>query len=95
LGTFYKRRDYTVVKDGRNLIIAHEFLGGSVEGRDAILIDDIISSGESMLDIARTLKKMALVVSFAVRHSAFLPMDSSPLTKPTKNVLSMPSSAQT
>jgi ribose-phosphate pyrophosphokinase len=57
LGTFYKRRDYTVVKDGRNPIIAHEFLGGSVEGRDAILIDDIISSGESMLDIARTLKK--------------------------------------
>mgnify|MGYP001041551640 CR=1 FL=1 len=57
LGTFYKRRDYTVVKDGRNPIIAHEFLGGSVEDRDAILIDDIISSGESMLDIARTLKK--------------------------------------
>ena len=57
LGTFYKRRDYTVVRDGRNPIIAHEFLGGSVDGRDAILIDDIISSGESMLDIARTLKK--------------------------------------
>jgi len=42
LGTFYKRRDYTVVRDGRNPIIAHEFLGGSVDGRDAILIDDII-----------------------------------------------------
>lgn len=56
LGTFYKRRDYTVVKNGRNPIIAHEFLGQPVEGRDVIIVDDMISSGESMLEIARTLK---------------------------------------
>lgn len=56
LGTFYKRRDYTVVKNGRNPIIAHEFLGGEVEGRDMIIVDDMISSGESMLEIAKTLK---------------------------------------
>ncbi|MGI6157562.1 MAG: ribose-phosphate pyrophosphokinase [Saccharofermentanales bacterium] len=56
LGTFYKRRDYTVVKNGRNPIIAHEFLGDSVDGRDVIIVDDMISSGESMLEIARTLK---------------------------------------
>ena len=78
LGTFYKRRDYTVVKDGRNPIIAHEFLGGSVEGRDAILIDDIISSGESMLDIARTLKKNG--ASYPLRCDIRLFVDSSPLT---------------
>ncbi len=56
LGTFYKRRDYTVVKNGRNPIIAHEFLGQPVEGRDMIIVDDMISSGESMLEIAKTLK---------------------------------------
>lgn len=57
LGTFYKRRDYTVVKNGRNPIIAHEFLGDNVEGMDLLVIDDMISSGESMLDLARTLKE--------------------------------------
>ncbi|HZK29324.1 MAG TPA: ribose-phosphate pyrophosphokinase [Clostridia bacterium] len=56
LGTFYKRRDYTVVKNGRNPIIAHEFLGQPVEDRDVIIVDDMISSGESMLEIAKTLK---------------------------------------
>lgn len=56
LGTFYKRRDYTVVKNGRNPIIAHEFLGQPLDGRDVIIVDDMISSGESMLDVARTLK---------------------------------------
>ena len=56
LGTFYKRRDYTVVKNGRNPIIAHEFLGEPIAGRDVMIVDDMISSGESMLEIARTLK---------------------------------------
>lgn len=53
LGTFYKRRDYTRVVDGRNPIVAHEFLGRNVEGMDVLIIDDLISSGDSMLDIAR------------------------------------------
>jgi ribose-phosphate pyrophosphokinase len=56
LGTFYKRRDYTQVVNGRNPIIAHEFLGESVEGMDILVVDDMISSGESILDLARELK---------------------------------------
>lgn len=56
LGTFYKRRDYTVMKNGRNPIVAHEFLGDSVDGCDIMIIDDMISSGESMLDLAKQLK---------------------------------------
>lgn len=56
LGTFYKRRDYTVVKDGKNPIKAHQYLGRSVRDKDVIVVDDIISSGESMLDVARQLK---------------------------------------
>ena len=57
LGTFYKRRDYTTVVNGRNPIIAHEFLGDSVEGMDILIVDDIISSGDSMLDIAKAMKE--------------------------------------
>ncbi|MCR5273832.1 MAG: ribose-phosphate pyrophosphokinase [Clostridiales bacterium] len=57
LGTFYKRRDYTRVVNGKNPIIAHEFLGESVEGYDILIVDDMISSGDSMLDIAREMKK--------------------------------------
>lgn len=57
MGMFYKRRDYSRVVDGRNPIVAHEFLGASVEGKDVVIIDDMISSGESMLDTARELKK--------------------------------------
>ncbi len=56
VGMFYKRRDYTTIVNGRNPIVAHEFLGDSVEGKDVIIIDDMISSGESMLDVARELK---------------------------------------
>lgn len=56
LGTFYKRRDYTTVVNGRNPIIAHEFLGDSVEGMDILIVDDMISSGDSMLDIGREMK---------------------------------------
>ena len=57
MGMFYKRRDYSKIVDGRNPIVAHEFLGTSVEGKDVIIIDDMISSGESMIDTARELKK--------------------------------------
>ncbi len=57
LGTFYKRRDYTTIVNGRNPIIAHEFLGDSVEGMDILIVDDMISSGDSMLDIARAMKE--------------------------------------
>ena len=57
MGMFYKRRDYSTVINGRNPIVAHEFLGTSVEGKDVIIIDDMISSGESMIDVATELKK--------------------------------------
>ncbi len=57
LGMFYKRRDYAHVVNGRNPIVAHEYLGNSVEGKDIFIADDIISSGESMLDIAYELKQ--------------------------------------
>ena len=57
MGMFYKRRDYTKIVNGRNPIVAHEFLGTIVEGKDVIIIDDMISSGESMIDVASELKK--------------------------------------
>ena len=57
MGMFYKRRDYTQIVNGKNPIVAHEFLGTDVEGKDMIIIDDMISSGDSMLDVATELKK--------------------------------------
>ena len=57
MGMFYTRRDFSRVVDGRNPIVAHEFLGSSVEGKDVIILDDMISSGDSMLDVARQLKQ--------------------------------------
>lgn len=57
MGMFYKRRDYSRIVDGRNPIVAHEFLGTSVEGKDVLIIDDMISSGDSMIDVATELKK--------------------------------------
>ena len=57
MGMFYKRRDYSRIVNGRNPIVAHEFLGASVEGKDVIIIDDMISSGDSMLDVAKQLKE--------------------------------------
>lgn len=56
MGMFYKRRDYTRIVNGKNPIIAHEYLGTTVEGKDVFIIDDMISSGESMLDVAKELK---------------------------------------
>ena len=66
MGMFYKRRDYSKIVDGRNPIVAHEFLGASVEGKDVLIIDDMISSGESMLDVAKELKKRKANRIFAV-----------------------------
>ena len=57
MGMFYKRRDYSVIVNGKNPIVAHEFLGDSVEGKDVVIIDDMISSGESMLDVAKQIKE--------------------------------------
>ena len=57
MGMFYKRRDYTKIVDGRNPIVAHEFLGQDLNGKDVIILDDMISSGESMIDTAKELKK--------------------------------------
>ena len=56
MGMFYKRRDYTKIVNGKNPIVAHEFLGSDLNGKDAIIIDDMISSGDSMLDVAKQLK---------------------------------------
>lgn len=57
MGMFYKRRDFSQIVDGRNPIVAHEFLGTSVEGKDVFIIDDMISSGDSMIEVATELKK--------------------------------------
>ena len=58
LGSFYKRRDFTRLVDGSNPIIAHEFLGGDVEGKDVIVVDDMISSGSSIIDVCKQLKAL-------------------------------------
>lgn len=57
MGMFYKRRDYSTIVNGKNPIVAHEFLGDDLNGKDVIIIDDMISSGESMLDVARQIKE--------------------------------------
>lgn len=57
-GMFYKRRDYSTIVNGKNPIVAHEFLGDNIDGKDIIIIDDMISSGASMLDTAKQLKEM-------------------------------------
>ena len=57
LGMFYKRRDYTKIVNGKNPIVAHEFIGAPVKGKDILVIDDMISSGGSMLDVARQIRE--------------------------------------
>ena len=57
MGMFYKRRDYSTVVGGKNPIVAHEFLGDDIKGKNVIIVDDMISSGESMLDVAKQLKE--------------------------------------
>ena len=66
---FYKRRDYTKIVNGRNPIVAHEFLGSDVAGKDVLIIDDMISSGESMLDVAKQLKDRNANRVFAVSYT--------------------------
>ncbi len=72
LGLFYKRRDYSCIINGRNPIVAHEYLGDSVEGKDILIADDILSTGESLLDLARELKRRkAGRVFFAASFALF------------------------
>jgi ribose-phosphate pyrophosphokinase len=76
LGMFYKRRDYSIIINGRNPIISHEFLGDDIEGKDMIIIDDMISSGESMIDVAKELKsrnagRIFLCASFGLFTNGF------------------------
>ena len=71
LGMFYKRRDYTRVVDGRNPIIAHEYLGDDIAGKDVFISDDMIASGESMLDVARELKERKANRVFVAATFAF------------------------
>ncbi|MBR1584594.1 MAG: ribose-phosphate pyrophosphokinase [Clostridia bacterium] len=71
LGMFYKRRDYTTIINGRNPIVAHEYLGAPVEGKDVLVIDDMIASGDSMLDLCKELKARKANRIFAVATFAF------------------------
>ena len=72
MGMFYKRRDYSVIVNGKNPIVAHEFLGSSVDGKDVFIVDDMISSGESILEVAMELKKRkAKRVFVAVTYGLF------------------------
>ncbi|MCR5673065.1 MAG: ribose-phosphate pyrophosphokinase, partial [Lachnospiraceae bacterium] len=80
MGMFYKRRDYTRVVDGHNPIVSHEFLGASVEGKDIIVVDDMISSGESVIDVAKQLKKrnagrIFIAATFGLFTNGLGPMD--------------------
>lgn len=71
MGMFYKRRDYTTIVDGRNPIVAHEYLGPDLEGEDVIVVDDILSSGDSILDLAKELKKRKVNRLFVIVTFAF------------------------
>lgn len=84
MGMFYKRRDYTQVVNGRNPIVAHEFLGSSVEGKDVIIIDDMISSGDSILETAAALKQRQAGKILCSPPSVCLRADWKSLIKPMK-----------
>ncbi len=92
-GMFYKRRDYSTIVNGKNPIVAHEFLGDNIDGKDAIIIDDMISSGGSMIDTARQLKTPK-ECSSAV-PSAFLQTVLQLSTRLTRNATSTGSSPPT
>ena len=68
MGMFYKRRDYSRIVDGRNPIVAHEFLGTNVEGKDVLIIDDMISSGDTVLKISSLLKERGAGCGFHIDH---------------------------
>ena len=88
MGMFYKRRDYTHVVDGRNPVIAHEFLGTDIEGKDIIVVDDMISSGDSMLEVVGELKTAGQDASLSSLPSASSPTAWSALTKHMRKALS-------
>lgn len=80
MGMFYKRRDYSTVVNGKNPIVAHEFLGDDIRGKDLIIIDDMISSGESMLDVAKQLKargagRVFVCITFGLFTEGFAKFD--------------------
>ncbi len=80
LGMFYKRRDYTQIINGKNPIVAHEFLGSNVEGKNVLIVDDMISSGDSMLDVAKELKlrkanKVFVAATFGLFTNGFANFD--------------------
>jgi len=80
VGSFYKRRDFTRIVDGRNPIIAHEFLGDNVRGKDVIVVDDMISSGDSVLDVCKQLKdrgadRVFVCVAFGLFNAGLARMD--------------------
>ncbi len=80
MGMFYKRRDYTRVVDGRNPIVAHEFLGSDVSGKDILVLDDMIASGESVIEVAGELKKrnarrIYVAATFGLFSNGFEPFD--------------------
>ena len=80
IGMFYKRRDYSTIVNGRNPIVAHEFLGQDVEGKDVIIIDDMISSGDSAIDVAKELKRrkanrIFIAATFGLFTSGFEKID--------------------
>ncbi len=81
MGMFYKRRDYTKFINGRNPILSHEFLGSSVEGKDVLVVDDMISSGESVLDVARQLKKRKACRIFIASTFGLFTMGLAPFDK--------------
>ena len=88
MGMFYKRRDYTRIVNGRNPIVAHEFLGSDVEGKDMLIIDDMISSGESVREVAAALKKRKARRSSYAPPSVCSPTAWMRLTKPIRKASS-------
>ena len=95
IGMFYKRRNYSIVVNGRNPIEAHEYLGRDLHGKDVIIVDDMISSGESLLDVALQLKERAQSVSSRSLRSDFTPTDLISLTRHTQRELSLAYSIRT
>ncbi len=95
LGMFYKRRDYSRIVNGRNPIVAHEYLGDTVEGKDVFIADDIIASGESMLDVADNLKMRGARNIFTAAPSRCSPPAWRSSTRPTTTASSRPFWART
>lgn len=95
LGMFYKRRDFTRVVNGRNPIVEHQYLGDPLNGKDVIIVDDMISSGESMLEVAKSLRLWVQTEFLYAPHSAFLQTALMCLTKHMKKAYLKKYSQQT